>query len=92
VSQLTDLPNVGKATAGDLRLLGIAHPNDLKGRDPYELFDRLCVLTKSNQDPCVMDVLLSVTDFMNGGEARTWWSFTAERKAAMEQRAASGRP
>lgn len=86
VVTLTDLPNVGPATAGDLRLLGIEHPRDLKGRDPYQMFDQLRVLTKSNQDPCVIDVFMSVTDFMNGGEARPWWSFTEERKAEILRR------
>lgn len=83
---LTDLPNVGKATAGDLRLLGIEHPRDLLGRDPYEMFDQLCAITRSNQDPCVIDVFLSVTAFINGGEPKPWWSFTAERKAVGRQR------
>jgi hypothetical protein len=86
VTKLTDLPNVGEATAGDLRLLGITHPHELKGCDPFEMFDRLRVLTKSNQDPCVIDVFMSVTDFMNGGEPRTWWSFTEERKAKVGRR------
>lgn len=86
VVTLTDLPNVGEATAGDLRLLGIKHPRDLTGRCPYELFDQLCTITRSKQDPCVMDVLISVTSFMNGGEARTWWSFTEERKAELLRR------
>lgn len=81
VATLTDLPNVGEATAGDLRLLGIEHPRDLLGRDPYEMFDQLCAITRSNQDPCVIDVFLSVTAFINGGEPKPWWSFTAERKA-----------
>ena len=31
VSRLTDLPNVGRATEGDLRLLGIDHPKKLIG-------------------------------------------------------------
>jgi hypothetical protein len=87
VVTLTDLPNVGAATAGDLRLLGIEHPRDLRGRDPYEMFDQLCAITRSNQDPCVIDVFLSVTAFINGGDPKTWWSFTAERKAVGRRRA-----
>jgi hypothetical protein len=85
VVTLTDLPNVGEATAGDLRLLGIEHPRDLQGRDPYEMFEQLCAITRSNQDPCVIDVFLSVTDFMSGGEPKPWWSFTAERKTALRR-------
>jgi hypothetical protein len=28
----------------------------------------------------VIDVFMSVIDFMEGGGARPWWSFTEERK------------
>ena len=32
-------------------------------------------------DPCVIDVFLSIVDFINGGEPQDWWKFTAQRKA-----------
>jgi hypothetical protein len=32
------------------------------------------------QDPCVLDVFMSIVHFMDGGEALPWWSFTEERK------------
>ena len=38
------------------------------------------------QDPCVLDTFISITRFMDGDEARPWWAYTAERKAAMQQR------
>jgi hypothetical protein len=85
VAQLTDLPNVGPATAADLRLLGIDVPENLKGRDPYELYDRLCTITRTRQDPCVLDVLISITRFMDGGEPKPWWVFTQERKRALRK-------
>ena len=37
VRNVTDLPNVGPATAADLRLLGIAHPAQWRDRDPAQL-------------------------------------------------------
>lgn len=80
VRQLTDLPNVGKAIAADLERLGINQPQQLIGMDPFAMYDGLCEITGSRQDPCMLDVFMSVTDFMNGGEPRPWWSFTAERK------------
>lgn len=80
LSHLTDLPNIGKASAEDLRLLGIFKPEDVIGQDPLALYQRLCQLTASRQDPCVLDVLMSVTDFMAGGEPQPWWAFTAQRK------------
>jgi hypothetical protein len=35
VATLTDLPNIGKASAADLRLLGVEFPAQLKGRDHF---------------------------------------------------------
>ncbi len=80
VSNLTDLPNIGKAMAHDLRLVGIHHPKDLIGKDAYQLYDKLCSMIGEKHDPCVIDVFLSVVDFMEGGDAKPWWEFTAERK------------
>jgi hypothetical protein len=82
-SELTQLPNVGPATAADLRLLGVQTPGDLVGQDPYELYDALCVATGQRQDPCVLDVLISVVRFMGGEPAQPWWAYTPERKAAL---------
>jgi hypothetical protein len=66
--------------AQDLRLLGFERPAQLAGQDPHALYDRLCVLTGTRQDPCVLDVLVSVTRFMDGDEPRPWWQYTPERK------------
>ena len=78
---LTDLPNIGPAMAGDLRLLGFRKPQDLAGQDAFALYRRLCGLTGCRQDPCVLDTLLSAVDFIDGGDARPWWHYTAGRKA-----------
>ena len=78
--RLTDLPNIGPAMARDLRLLGFEHPSQLAGQDPHHLYDRLCELTGTRQDPCVLDVFVSVTRFMDGEEPRPWWFYTPERK------------
>jgi hypothetical protein len=80
VSELTDLPNIGKAIATDLRSIGIRHPQDLIGKDAYKLHDQLCRVTGTKHDPCVIDVFLTVIDFMEGGDPVPWWKFTAERK------------
>ena len=85
VRLLTDLPNIGKACAEDLRLLGITTPAQLKGKDGFKLYDKLCAVTGHRHDPCMIDAFLSVTDFMNGGKAKPWWEFTAERKRTLAQ-------
>lgn len=86
MSALTDLPNIGKAMAQDLRLLGIDRPEQLAGQNPYDLYEQLCLLTATRQDPCVIDVLISVTRFVAGEEAQPWWHYTAERKATLQNR------
>lgn len=84
VMRLEALPNIGPAMAADLRLLGIEYPKDLTGQDPFALYERLCAETGKRIDPCVLDVFISVVDFMAGGEARPWWAFTARRKKTVE--------
>ena len=83
VKQLTDLPNVGKATADDLRLLGFHSPEQLIGVCPFEMYNRLCLKTRQRHDPCVLDVFMSITHFMKGEPPRPWWEFTATRKIVL---------
>jgi len=80
VVKLTDLPNIGKTVAHDLTRIGITRPEQLKDQDPYDLYVRLCEAFGERQDPCMLDVLMSITDFMDGGEARVWWDYTLGRK------------
>jgi hypothetical protein len=78
--KLTDLPNIGKSLAKDLERIGIDTPEKLQGKEPYALYQRLCKVAGKRQDPCLLDILISITDFMNGGEPKVWWAYTAERK------------
>lgn len=87
LERLTDLPNVGKAFAGDLVRLGITTPAQLAGRDPLELYDALCRTTGTRQDPCVLDTFMSLTRFMGGEAPRPWWHYTEERKRLLQDRA-----
>lgn len=80
-TRFEQLPNVGPATAGDLRLLGLNHPRDLQGRDPMQLYRDLERLTGSRQDPCVLDVFIGLTRQAAGDPLQPWWHYTAERKA-----------
>jgi len=83
VKELTDLPNIGKSMAEDLRTIGIIKPEQLIGRSPYEMYEELCSKTGSKHDPCVIDVFLSITRFIEGDNPRPWWEYTAERKRAL---------
>jgi hypothetical protein len=83
LTKLQDLPNVGPAVAADLRALGIHAPPDLRGRDPYRMYDDLCRVTGQRHDPCVLDTFIAAVRFMNGAPAKPWWAYTAERKRVL---------
>ena len=76
--QLEDLPNIGKSIAADLRRIGILRPEQLAGREPMAIFRELAQVMGHRHDPCVLYTLISARHFLQGGEARPWWNFTAE--------------
>ncbi|HVJ73070.1 MAG TPA: helix-hairpin-helix domain-containing protein [Casimicrobiaceae bacterium] len=78
--RLEDLPNVGPAVAADFRRLGIGTPDEIRGRDPYMLYHDLCRATHSLHDPCMLDTFIAVVRYVDGGPAKPWWHYTAERK------------
>jgi len=78
---LTDIPNIGKSIAGDLRGLGVNTPADVAAMDPIAMYDALRTAMGHRHDPCVLDTFLAAKDFMNGGPAQPWWKFTPLRKA-----------
>jgi len=91
IARLTDIPNIGPAMARDLNLLGIKRPEQLRGRDPYLLYEDLCRVTGKRQDPCVLDVFIAAVRFMAGEPARPWYHYTAERKATLRRKSSSDR-
>ena len=80
-AQLEQLPNIGPSIAGDLRLIGIARPEQMVEQDPFHLYQALCRATGKRHDPCVLDTFMAACDFMRGAAAKPWWQYTALRKA-----------
>ena len=80
VKDLYDIPNIGKRMAHDFVMMGIHHPRDLTNKSPITLYRKLCEITHTRQDPCVLDTFMAAIDFMNGNTARPWWSYTKKRK------------
>jgi len=78
---LRALPNIGPAIARQLIRLGLERPDDLRGQDPDELFQRLCDLDGRRYDPCLLDTFIAVVDHANGAPARPWWHYSRQRKA-----------
>lgn len=82
---LEQLPNIGPSLAADLRLIGIQHPKELRGKDAFVLYQQLCAATGQRHDPCVLDTFMAAVDFMQGAPAAPWWHYTAQRKAQFGQ-------
>jgi Pathogenicity locus len=80
--QLEQLPNIGPSIAGDLRLIGVQHPQALTEADAMQLYQRLCQATGKRHDPCVLDTFMAAIDFMRGADPKPWWLYTAQRKAS----------
>ena len=80
VEQLEQIPNIGPAVAGVLQAIGISSPRQLRGKDPFAMYRRLCGITGLRYDLCVLDVFIAATRFMAGHPARPWWKYTPERK------------
>ncbi|MDP2370912.1 helix-hairpin-helix domain-containing protein [Rhodoferax sp.] len=71
---------MGPSVAEDLKLIGIHSSGQLIGKNPIALYESLCLKTGARQDPCVLDVFISITRFMDGEPPRVWWDYTAQRK------------
>jgi uncharacterized protein YcaQ len=82
---LSGLHGVGRATLADLALLQIHSVDQLARSSPDQLFLRLCSLTNSRQDPCVLDVLrcavAQARDPLLPRDQCNWWFWTRLRKA-----------
>ena len=82
---LEQLPNIGPSLAADLRLIGVERPADLRGKDAFVLYQKLCAATDQRQDPRVLDTFMAAVDFIGGAPAAPWWAYTLQRKALFGQ-------
>ena len=80
VKKFIDIPNIGPAVAKRLLLIGLQSPRQLKNKDPFDLYQKSCKLSKMREDPCLLDTYMAAMDFMNGASRRPWWFYTKERK------------
>ncbi|HMS24340.1 MAG TPA: helix-hairpin-helix domain-containing protein [Acidimicrobiia bacterium] len=87
MTELLTIPYIGKAMVRDFDRLGIHSVEDLVGQSHQELYDRLCVLTKSKHDPCVLDTFEMAVHFAQTGESLPWWTFSRRRKEIDRARA-----
>lgn len=88
--KLSDLVSVGPATLKDFKLLKITNITELAKQDPNELYERLSAITKSNQDPCVLDVFKAAIEQAKNpnlsAEKRKWWYWSRVRKGLIKDK------
>jgi hypothetical protein len=80
---LTDfqqIKNIGPSIAEDFRRLKLKKPQDLIGKDPLKLYQKMCALDDMFYDPCVLDCFISAAEYINGKPPKVWWAYTAGRK------------
>jgi hypothetical protein len=57
LKELMTIPGVGKEISEDLLKLGIKSVRNLKGKNPENLYQKLCRLEKKNVDRCMLYTL-----------------------------------
>ncbi len=84
--QLKDLRGIGRKMLEDFNLLGVRSVAQLKSEDAQRLYDRMCELTATRQDPCVLDTYrCAIEQARNPNlpeEQRDWWYWSRVRKLA----------
>lgn len=83
---LRDLRGVGTSIEANLNRLGVRTVEELARRDGDSLHEALCDLTKTRQDPCVLDTFrCAVAQARNPKlpvEQCNWWWWSRQRKSA----------
>ena len=84
--QLQQIPGIGPSMAQDLIDLDISRINDLKGRDPEEMYQSLCWMRGSQLDRCVLYVFRLAVYYAENErhdpEALKWWNWKDDKLVA----------
>lgn len=76
---LLSIPGVGRKTAEDLLGLGIWSVADLRGRDPEELYGRLCAKAGMHIDRCMLYVFRCAVYYASNARhdpaILKWWNW-----------------
>jgi hypothetical protein len=75
---LTVIPGIGKSIANDLLEIGINSVDDLRGKDPEQLYQISNKHVGKIQDRCLLYVFRCGVYYANGGrdlEKLKWWNW-----------------
>ena len=85
--QLRDLRGIGRKMLEDFQLLGISSVPQLKTLDAQLLYNRMCELTQTRQDPCVLDTYRCAIEQARNptlaADQTDWWYWSRLRKAGL---------
>lgn len=83
--RLSDLSGIGTAMLQDFKQLGIRTVEQLAKKDGKDLYDRLCCITRTKQDPCVLDTfncaVAQARDPNLPKSKKNWWWWSQQRKS-----------
>jgi hypothetical protein len=79
LNELQQIPGVGQAISQDMWQMGLRSVDDLKGQDPEELYERLCVQEGTQVDRCMLYVFRSAVYYAStddpAPEMLKWWNW-----------------
>ncbi len=79
LKELQKIPGIGKKISKDLYNIGIHTVSELKGQNPEELYEKLCLYQGQKVDRCVLYVLRCAVYFANEKnhepEKLKWWNW-----------------
>ena len=89
LKELRRIPGVGVSIAADLYSLDIHSVNDLRSKDPEELYLKLCAIRGMHIDRCVLYVLRCAVYFASyerhDPELLKWWNWKDDSLATRKQ-------
>jgi hypothetical protein len=84
LKELQQIPGVGKAIARDLYALGFRSARELQGRDPEELYLKLCAQKGMPVDRCMLYVFRCAVYYasnkVHNPELLKWWNWGDKRR------------
>lgn len=83
--ELKDLRGIGPRMLEDFDLLGVKSVRQLQSQDARKLYDRMCRITGTRQDPCVLDTYRCAIEQARNPrlpeEQKNWWFWSRLRLA-----------
>lgn len=77
MSDLRNIPGIGKSIEQDLFHIGIQEISDLKGKDPEDLYKQDCLFKGFKDDRCVLYIFRLAVYYAENEEHETeklkWW-------------------